>query len=90
MLGLFGSELWVFQVVCPVGCSIIIPSFEIFSGVADERITELSSMPQFLYNYFMTTNFYDKVAKKFGGYAYGKSHVEHLSKYPNGDPEKNF
>jgi len=38
----------------------------------------------------MTTNFYDKVAKKFGGYAYGKSHVEHLSKYPNGDPEKIF
>lgn len=38
----------------------------------------------------MTTNFYDKVAKKFGGYAYGKSHVEHLSEYPNGDPEKFF
>jgi len=38
----------------------------------------------------MTTNFYDKVAKKFGGYAFGKSHVEHLSEYPNGDPEKIF
>ncbi len=38
----------------------------------------------------MTTNFYDKVAKKFGGYAYGKSHVGHLSEYPNGDPEKIF
>ncbi len=38
----------------------------------------------------MTTNFYDKVAKKFGGYAYGKSHVKHLSEYPNGDPEVIF
>lgn len=38
----------------------------------------------------MTTNFYDKVAKKFGGYAFGKGHVEHLSEYPNGDPEKIF
>jgi len=38
----------------------------------------------------MTTNFYNKVAKKFGGYAFGKSHVEHLSEYPSGDPEKIF
>ncbi len=38
----------------------------------------------------MTINFYDKVAKKFGGYAFGKSHVEHISEYPNGDPEKIF
>ena len=38
----------------------------------------------------MTTNFYDKVAKKFGGYAFGKSHVEHLSEYRSGDPEKIF
>jgi len=38
----------------------------------------------------MTTNFYDKVAKKFGGYAFGKSHVDHLSEYPTGDPEKVF
>ena len=38
----------------------------------------------------MSTNFYNKVAKKFGGYAYGKSHVEHLSEYPTGDPEKIF
>lgn len=38
----------------------------------------------------MTTNFYDKVAKKFGGYAFGKGHVAHLSEYPNGDPEKIF
>ncbi len=38
----------------------------------------------------MTTNFYDKVAKKFGGYAYGRSHVEHFSEYPNGDPEVIF
>lgn len=38
----------------------------------------------------MTINFYDKVAKKFGGYAFGKSHVEHISEYPNGNPEKIF
>lgn len=38
----------------------------------------------------MTTSFYDKVAKKFGGYAFGKSHVECHSEYPNGDPEKIF
>ena len=38
----------------------------------------------------MSSNFYDKVAKKFGGYAFGKSHVGHLSEYPNGDPEKIF
>src|SRR3989344_5144050 len=38
----------------------------------------------------MSLNFYDKVAKKFGGYAFGKSHVGHLSEYPNGDPEKIF
>ena len=37
----------------------------------------------------MTTNFYDKVAKKFGGYAFGR-HIEHLSEYPSGDPEKIF
>jgi SAM-dependent methyltransferase len=38
----------------------------------------------------MSSNFYDKVAKKFGGYAFGKSHVDHLSEYPTGDPEKIF
>ncbi len=38
----------------------------------------------------MTTNFYDKVAKKFGGYAFGKGHVKHPSEYPSGDPEKIF
>ena len=38
----------------------------------------------------MAANFYDKVAKKFGGYAFGKSHVEHLSEYRSGDPEKIF
>lgn len=43
-----------------------------------------------MYNDFMMANFYDKVAKKFGGYAFGKSHVEHLSEYPTGDPEKIF
>ena len=39
---------------------------------------------------FMTTNFYDKVAKKFGGYAFGKGHVNHLTEYPTGDPEEIF
>ncbi|MBI5356652.1 class I SAM-dependent methyltransferase [Candidatus Collierbacteria bacterium] len=38
----------------------------------------------------MTSNFYDKVAKKFGGYAFGKGHVKHLTEYPDGDPEKIF
>lgn len=36
------------------------------------------------------TNFYNKVARKFGGYAFGKHHPKYLSKYPNGDPEKIF
>jgi len=30
------------------------------------------------------------MAKKFGGYAFGKSHVDHLTEYPDGDPEKIF
>lgn len=38
----------------------------------------------------MQSNFYDRVAKKFGGYAFGKGHVKHLSEYPSGDPEKIF
>lgn len=38
----------------------------------------------------MSSSFYDKVAKKFGGYAFGKGHVEHLTEYPSGDPEKIF
>ena len=38
----------------------------------------------------MTINYYDKDAKKFGGYAFGKSHVEHITEYPSGDPEKIF
>lgn len=38
----------------------------------------------------MSQNFYDKVAKKLGGYAFGKGHVKHLSEYPNGDPEEIF
>lgn len=35
----------------------------------------------------MTTNFYDKVAKKFGGY---HTPHKHITEYPNGDPEKVF
>lgn len=38
----------------------------------------------------MSLNFYDKVAKKFGGYAFGKGHVKHLTEYPTGDPEEIF
>jgi SAM-dependent methyltransferase len=38
----------------------------------------------------MSSNFYDKVAMKFGGYAFGKGHVKHLSEYPTGDPEEVF
>lgn len=38
----------------------------------------------------MSQNFYDKVAKKFGGYAFGKGHVKRLAEYPTGDPEKIF
>lgn len=38
----------------------------------------------------MSSNFYDKVAKKFGGYAFGRGHVKRLAEYPTGDPEKIF
>ena len=37
----------------------------------------------------MVNNFYDKVAKKFGGYGYGTEPV-YRSSYPTGDPEKIF
>jgi SAM-dependent methyltransferase len=37
----------------------------------------------------MTTNFYDKVAQKFGGYGYGIG-PRYKSVYPGGDPEKVF
>ena len=36
------------------------------------------------------TNFYDKVAKKFGGYAYGSNNPKYVSKYESQDPEKVF
>lgn len=35
----------------------------------------------------MTTNFYNKVAKKFGGYHTG---AKYTTEYPNGEPEKIF
>jgi len=39
----------------------------------------------------MANNFYDKVAKKFGGYGYGNGHKPvYKSGYPAGDPEKVF
>lgn len=36
----------------------------------------------------MSSNFYDKVAKKFGDYH--TSHHKHTTEYPNGNPEKVF
>lgn len=36
----------------------------------------------------MSSNFYDKVAKKFGDYH--TAHHKHITEYPNGDPEKLF
>jgi ubiquinone/menaquinone biosynthesis C-methylase UbiE len=38
----------------------------------------------------MSKNFYNKVAKKFGGYAFGNSEVDHISEYSTGDPEEIF
>ncbi len=39
----------------------------------------------------MAQNFYDKVAKKFGGYGYGNGvKPRYKSEYPAGDPEKVF
>src|SRR3990167_4384266 len=37
-----------------------------------------------------STNFYDKVAKKFGGYAYGRNKPKYVSEYPSGNPEEMF
>lgn len=37
----------------------------------------------------MANDFYDKVAKKFGGYGYGAS-PRYTSEYPEGEPEKIF
>jgi len=39
----------------------------------------------------MVNNFYDKIAKKFGGYGYGNSKkAVYKSEYPAGEPEKVF
>ncbi|KKT66584.1 MAG: hypothetical protein UW61_C0024G0008, partial [Candidatus Curtissbacteria bacterium GW2011_GWC1_44_33] len=37
----------------------------------------------------MSKDFYDKVAKKFGGYGYGTG-PRYKSEYPTGNPEKIF
>ncbi len=37
----------------------------------------------------MVSNFYDKIAKKLGGYGYGAS-PQYTSEYPSGEPEKVF
>lgn len=37
----------------------------------------------------MSKNFYDKIAKKLGGYGYGVN-PEHISEYPKGNPEQIF
>lgn len=36
------------------------------------------------------TSFYDKVAKKFGGYAYGSNKPKYITEYTNGNPEEVF
>jgi len=41
------------------------------------------------YTSIMVNNFYDKVAKKFGGYGYGTD-LRYTSEYPTGNPEKVF
>ncbi|NMC36235.1 methyltransferase domain-containing protein [Candidatus Beckwithbacteria bacterium] len=38
----------------------------------------------------MKTNFYNKVAKKFGGYGFSNSQEKYFSEYPHGDPEEVF
>jgi len=38
----------------------------------------------------MKPNFYDKVAKKYGGYAFGTNKSKYFSEYPAGNPEKVF
>lgn len=38
----------------------------------------------------MSVNFYDKVAKKFGGYSFGTNDPEYSKEFENGDPEKDF
>lgn len=35
-------------------------------------------------------NFYDKVAKKFGGYAFAGNKPKYFSEYPDGNPEGIF
>ncbi len=35
-------------------------------------------------------DFYDKVAKKFGGYAFASNKPKYFSEYPNGNPEEIF
>lgn len=35
-------------------------------------------------------SFYDKLAKKLGGYGFEDDGVEYRSKYPDGDPEEEF
>ena len=38
----------------------------------------------------MVKNFYDKVAKKFGGYAYATGKPKYVAEYPKGNPEETF
>ena len=35
-------------------------------------------------------NYYDKVAKRFGGYAFGNNKPKYIAEYPSGDPEEIF
>lgn len=38
----------------------------------------------------MTTNFYDKLAVKLGGYGFANDGVEYRAEYPEGNPEEEF
>ena len=38
----------------------------------------------------MTKDFYDKVAKKFGGYSYGTNNPKYNTEFPDGIPEEDF
>jgi len=49
----------------------------------------MSSRPEYGYNSCMI-NFYDNVAKKFGGYGFSNSEPDYSSEYSSGNPEEVF
>ena len=60
------------------------------NGIVRKKKLKQPALPKPKPVHNMSSNFYDRMAKKFGGYAFGKSHVDHLTEYPDGDPEKIF